>query len=155
MKESELILKMKAIQDKLDKSEIVQKCYQVARDHGKGKTVELSYRTTQDYTLERENLKIHIDDGWGIGAGGEIKVNYNREQVLYGDRYALDKPENKFNPKVDGFCILKYIEGKKTWEKEINEILNPTKPEKVQESLKDPIVETPILKRLEDSFSDF
>ena len=154
MKESTLIRKMKAIEAGLKKSNIVDKCYNVARNHGQGRTEELSYHTKLDYNFNQDDLSIKFSDGWGQGGGGEIKVFYRGEQVLYGDRYALDDIENKFNPKIDDFCIMTYHPGE--WEPLIEKILTPKKEKPAkQEKPVEKGVDEELVKRLTTNFAPF
>ena len=128
IKESQLKKLAEEISRKLEKSKIVDVCYQVAKECGRGETRVYDFYTSTKYDFKTAALAIHVHDGWQEMGGGEIKVNYNGRQVLYGDRSASDKtkPESAFTPTVSGFGILEYHPG--AWEEEVRIFLKPQKP---------------------------
>jgi len=112
--------KVDKISKELKESNIVKKCYEIARDYGKGTTDVENCYTKLDYEFNKNNLKIKLNDGWSMMGGGEIKIFYLGELVLHGDRYSLDKKDDVM-AESEGFGILKYKKG--TWEKEVEKIL--------------------------------
>jgi hypothetical protein len=152
MKESNLIKKMNNISKKIEESKIIDNCYELAKTKGNGETKVHNSHTNLKYDYQRDNIKIHLNDGWSMMGGGEIFVYYGNSPVFYADKYAVSNPEFKFNPKVDDFCILTYKPGK--WEKDIKKYLNekPRKERPRKEKPVTPEVNSKILKNLENSF---
>jgi len=152
MKESELIKKMSPISSRLKRTNIIDKCHELARTYGKGRTRIESGYTKLNYFFEEKELKIDLNDGWSMMGGGEIKVYFEEGLVLYGDRYACDGEKNRFNPKMDGFCILTYKQG--PWEERIKKLLIDKKKPKIEKK-ENKEVEGIIIKLLEKNFTNF
>jgi hypothetical protein len=139
MKESQLKEKVEEISQELKQSSLVDKCYKLAVSKGEGSQTVHSCHTNNNYHFIGKELEIKLDDGFSEMGGGEIKVFYKNELVLYGDRGTLDSiKENKPIVQSDGFAILQYHQGR--WESEIEKILNSPKEEPKKEVIRDPEV---------------
>lgn len=150
MKESQLKEKVEEISQVLKQSNLVGKCYKLAVSKGEGNQTVHSWHTNNNYCFIGKDLEIKLDDGFSEMGGGEIKVFYKNELVLYGDRGTLDSgKEGKPIVQAEGFAILQYHHGK--WESEIEKILNSPKEEPKKENL-DPEVSEEELRLFEERY---
>ena len=116
MKKSELEEKLKEISNHISESALIETLYDLAKK-GAGGVNQHGYHTEVKYNLEYGYFKINLNDGWGQFGGGELKVFYQGEMVLYLDRNS----DNKENiPNVNGWGVLEYHKGE--WEKKVKEI---------------------------------
>jgi uncharacterized protein YwgA len=132
MRESQLINKMNEISTKLKNSKIFDNCCLIVKRYGIGEINMYGPYTNSKHQYHQDNLLISLNDGWSIEGGGDIRVFYKNQEVLYADRDATNKKENKFHPKINGFCILNYLPGE--WEKKVNDILNKKEIKKNQKN---------------------
>ncbi len=156
MKESELIKKMGPISSKLKESDIVHKCYHLARTLGEGNTNQQRFNTSVAYDYDQDSLLIKLNDGLGQMGGGEIKVFYEDKEVLYGNKHAVDKKENKFHPQINGFCILTYHPG--GWENQVKTLyskIREIKKSPKKEMPKEVLVDEKVLKNIQSNFDGF
>jgi hypothetical protein len=149
MKESELIKKMNSITNHLKETKLVDKAYELAKTKGEGSTEIHPYHTHLNYIFSKDNLTIELNDGLSQMGGGTIKVIYNDDFVLTGNRNARDKLEYKYNPEVSGFGILTYKSGE--WEEKIKKYLKQKNVKKVV--IKKPEVSREVLDSLSRNFN--
>lgn len=145
MKRSKLEEELKRISEELRDSKTIPNAIFVARKYGEYRTEVLSCNTKvmgkftgRDY-LGKE-INIEYRDGLTMFGGGDIKIIYDRQIVLEGDRYAFGT--NKINPlKVEDFFIELYKPGK--WQQQLSILAEkgPKQEEKEEKKIiKDPII---------------
>ncbi len=150
MKESQLIEKMKEVETRLKESKIVEKCYQAVTQYGEGHTEVARFHTHHDYTLNRDGIKIRLDDGWSDFGGGRLTVDHAGRIVLSCDRNVGDDKKYAHHPRANYFTVLTYLPG--GWELKVDELLTKPKEPPKPELPKDPEVDPKVLKNLKDNF---
>lgn len=133
MKESKLIREMNSTSRKLEESKIVDDCYELARTKGEiigGHCGSGKWKRggSLQYLFSKDDLKIELMDANDSSTIGKIGINvyFDNNIVMEGivlrSCKAEDEKEYKFNPKINGLCILTYKPGE--WEKHVKEYLN-------------------------------